>query len=239
MRREYHRWFSPTLHRNMELLVFGHAGARVLVFPTSLGKYFEWEDRKMMEALRHHLDQGWVQLFCVDSVDEESWYDKHKHPGARAWRHDQYDRYLVNELLPFMAHCNPNPYLIVTGASFGAYHAANFAFRHADRVDRLIAMSGMFDIKRFTDGYYNDLIYFHNPVDYLPNENDPWRLERLRRMDIIFCTGRDDPHRGNNEYVSGLLWGKGIGNAMRLWDGWSHDWPYWQKMIQCYIGGHD
>src|SRR5262245_49221004 len=193
MNREYHRWFSPTLHRNMELLVFGHAGARVLVFPTSLGKFFEWEDRRMTEVLRHHLDQGWLQLFCVDSVDAESWYDKHKHPGGRAWRHDQYDRYLVDEVLPFTRHYNPNPFLIVTGASFGAYHAANFAFRHPEQVGRLLALSGMFDIKRFADGYYNDTIYFHNPVDYLPNENDPWRLGLLRRMDIILCTGRDDP----------------------------------------------
>ncbi len=36
MNREYLRWFSPSLQRDMEMLVFGHAGARVLVFPTSM-----------------------------------------------------------------------------------------------------------------------------------------------------------------------------------------------------------
>ena len=51
MNREYHRWYSPSLNRDMELLIFGHAGARVLVFPTSLGKYFEWEDRGMTAVL--------------------------------------------------------------------------------------------------------------------------------------------------------------------------------------------
>jgi esterase/lipase superfamily enzyme len=239
MRREHHRWFSPTLHRNMELLVFGHSGARLLVFPTSLGRFFEWEDRQMTDALRDHLDQGWLQMFCVDSVDAESWYAKHKHPGERAWRHDEYDRYIYHEVLPFTNHYNSNPFLIVTGASFGAYHAANFAFRHPEKVSRIIALSGVFEIKRFTDGFYNETIYFHNPVDYLNNEHDPWRLELLRRMDIILGIGRDDPNRGNCEYLSGLLWGKGIGNALRLWDGWSHDWPYWQKMIRTYVGGHD
>jgi esterase/lipase superfamily enzyme len=51
--------------------------------------------------------------------------------------------------------------------------------------------------------------------------------------------GRDDPASGNNQEFSGTLWGKGIGNALRIWDGWSHDWPYWEKMIGLYIGGHD
>ncbi|MGH2522425.1 MAG: esterase, partial [Anaerolineales bacterium] len=72
MRREYQRWYSPSLNRDMELLILGHAGARVLVFPTSLGRFFEWEDRGMMQALGEHLERGWIQMFCVDSVDEES-----------------------------------------------------------------------------------------------------------------------------------------------------------------------
>lgn len=74
MNREYHRWYSPALNRDMELLIFGHAGARVLVFPTSMGRFFEWEDRHMISALREHINNGWLQLFCVDSVDSESWY---------------------------------------------------------------------------------------------------------------------------------------------------------------------
>jgi len=84
MHREHRRWFSPSLQRDMQLLVFGHAGARVLVFPTSMGRFYEWEDRGMIGALAHHLDQGWLQLYCVDSVDGESWYARQQHPAARA-----------------------------------------------------------------------------------------------------------------------------------------------------------
>jgi esterase/lipase superfamily enzyme len=89
MNREYQRWYSPALHRDMELLVFGHGGARVLVFPTSMGKFYEWEDRGMIGALGEQLDRGWLQFFCVDSIDGESWYAKDRPPGERAWRHDQ------------------------------------------------------------------------------------------------------------------------------------------------------
>ncbi|HLZ25505.1 MAG TPA: alpha/beta hydrolase-fold protein [Ktedonobacterales bacterium] len=239
MNRDYARWYSPSLGRDMELLVFGHSGARVLVFPTSQGRFFEWEDRCMMDTLRHHLEQGWIQIFCVDSVDGESWYNKGVHPAVRAARHAQYDAYLRNEVLPYTTSRNDNPYFITTGASFGAYHAFNFALRYPDVVNRALGMSGLYDISGFVDGYSDDNVYFNNPVAYIPNEHEPGRLDALRRLDLILATGRDDRFRSDNDYFSGLLWNKGIGNALRLWDGWAHDWPYWRQMILHYIGGHD
>jgi esterase/lipase superfamily enzyme len=239
MDREYHRWYSPALNRTMELLIFGHAGARVLAYPTSLGKFYEWEDRGMIAALGEHLERGWIQLYCVDSVDAESWYAWHKHPGARAWRALEYDRYICDEVLPLSRHKNPNPFFVVTGASFGAYHAMNFALRHPEITGRVIAMSGLFDVERWLGGYVDDNVYFNCPCLYLPNEHDPRRLRYLQNLDIVLAVGRGDPNVGHNRWFSGMLWGKGIGNALREWDGWAHDWPWWQQMIRLYIGGHD
>jgi esterase/lipase superfamily enzyme len=239
MHREHQRWYSPSLGREMELLIFGHAGARVLIFPTSMGRFFEWEDRGMMNALGHHLEHGWLQIYCVDSVDSESWYCRWAPPGGRAWRHVQYENYLLQEVLPLSYHRNPNPFLITVGASFGAYHALNFALRHPGLVGRAIGLSGIYDIRDWTDGYHDDNIYFNNPMAYIPNEQDHGRLEALRRLDIILAVGRADPLYPNNEHFSSFLWAKGIGNALRVWDGWAHDWPWWQHMIQVYIGGHD
>jgi esterase/lipase superfamily enzyme len=239
MNREYHHWHSPSLNQDMELLIFGHAGARVLAFPTSLGKFYEWEDRGMIGALGEHLERGWIQLYCVDSVDAESWYAWGKHPGARAWRHIQYDRYLCDEVLPLSRSKNGNPYLVTTGASFGAYHAMNFALRHPDLTGRVIAMSGMFNVERWLGGYRDENVYYNCPCLYLPNESDEGRLTLLRRLDIILAAGREDPNIDNNRWFSSQLWGKGIGNALREWDGWAHDWPWWTQMIRLYIGGHD
>ncbi len=239
MNREYHHWHSPSLNRDMELLIFGHAGARVLAFPTSLGKFYEWEDRGMIGALGEHLERGWIQLYCVDSVDAESWYAWGKHPGARAWRHIQYDRYLCDEVLPLSRSKNGNPYLVTAGASFGAYHAMNFALRHPDLTGRVIAMSGMFNVERWLGGYRDENVYYNCPCLYLPNESDEGRLTLLRRLDIILAAGREDPNIDNNRWFSSQLWGKGIGNALREWDGWAHDWPWWTQMIRRYIGGHD
>jgi esterase/lipase superfamily enzyme len=239
MNREYHRWYSPALGRDMELLIFGHGGARLLAFPTSMGKFFEWEDRSMVGALHEHLERGWVQLFCVDSIDHESWYARWKHPGDRAWRQTQYDNYLLHEVYPLTQRVNANPYFIVAGASFGAYHAANFAFRHPELVGRMIGLSGVYDISGWANGHGADHVYFNNPVAYVPNEHDWGRLDALRRMDIILVTGADDPNRHSTEAMSTVLWQKGIGNARRIWDGWAHDWPWWKQMIVHYLGGHD
>jgi esterase/lipase superfamily enzyme len=238
MNREYHHWHSAPLGRDMELLVFGHSGARALVFPTSMGRFYQWEDFGMVTALAPQLESGALQLVCVDSVDEGTWYARTTPPAERTRRHEQYERYLLDEVLPFSKERNPNPYLIAAGASFGGYQAANLAFRHPDVVGRVLGMSGLYDMERFIGGF-GDAVYFHNPVAYLANEQDPERLAALRHLDIILAIGRDDPSCPSNEALSSVLWSKDIWHALRIWDGWAHDWPWWREMVTEYIGGHD
>ncbi|MEO5511076.1 MAG: alpha/beta hydrolase-fold protein, partial [Longimicrobiales bacterium] len=211
----------------------------MVVFPTSMGSFFEWEDQKMPEALSEHLERGWLQLYCVDSVDKESWYAKKKPMGDRAWRQELYNQYIRNEVIPFSEHRNPTPYLIMAGASFGAYHALNFALRYPDLVNRVIGMSGMYNIKELTRGYSDDNVYSNDPSHYALNFNDHVHLEALRRMDIILAIGRDDPHYQDNIHISNALWQKNVWHAFRVWDGWSHDWPWWREMIKLYAGGAD
>jgi esterase/lipase superfamily enzyme len=239
MQHETTTWYSPRLERDMTLEVIGHAGARVLVFPTSMGTHREWPDRRMHEVLRDHLDQGWIQLFCLDQPHHENWGNEAASPGQRSWVHVQYHRYVAEEVLPFTAWKNPNPFVIAVGASLGATHAATFALKYPELVHRLVAMSGAYDIRRLTGGYSDEHTYLVNPVAFMANEHDPARLAAFRRQDLIFVIGRDDPMYQDNCDFSGLLWGKGIGNALRIWDGWAHDWPYWERMVRLYLGGHD
>lgn len=223
----------------MDLLEFGHGGARAVAFPTSKGRFYEWEDRGMIRALSDMLENGWLHLTCVDAVDGESWYAYHQHPGARAWRHEQYTHYVMNEVMPWARWRNGHPFAILTGASFGAFHALSMGLRHPDQVHRVLSMSGLTDIKGFLSGFHNETVYFQNPVDFIPNEHDGWRLDRLREQDIILAVGRDDRLLHQNRELSGKLWGKGIGNALREWDGFAHDWPVWHRMVRMYISGHD
>lgn len=223
----------------MDLLVFGHSGARVLVFPTSQGRFYEWEDRDMVSALGDSIERGLLQLYCVDSVDAESWYAWHKHPSARAWRHHQYMRYLYDEVLPLSIQKNDNPFLMTMGASFGAFHAMSFGLRFPEKVDRVLGFSGLYDIRGFTSGYSDDMVYGYNPMQFMANEHDEARLAALRHVDIVMATGNGDRLIGSARAMSGVLWRAGVGNALREWEGWSHDWSYWMQMMLTYIGGHD
>jgi esterase/lipase superfamily enzyme len=239
MNREYHKWFSPILNREMELLLFGHHGAPVIVFPTSMGSFHQYEDFGMVGALEEHLNQGWIQLVCISSVDAESWYNKTAYPAQRVVRHVEYENYILNEVVPFVRHRNENPFWMATGCSFGAYHAVNFGLRHPALIRRSIGLSGLYDLSGFMDGHYDENFYFNNPVDYTANIHDARQISHLKQQDIIMAAGREDTNFWSNEKVSGNLWRAGIGNALRAWDGWAHDWPWWQNQIRMYIGGHD
>jgi esterase/lipase superfamily enzyme len=221
----------------MDLLVFGHAGAKVMVFPTSRGRFFEWEDRKIWSNLSDQIDAGHFQIYCVDSVDGESWYNWSAHPGARAWRQTQYDNYLYHEVVPLMWSKNQHPFTITAGASFGAYHAMNFGLKHPDAVNRILGMSGIYDIGYWTSGFNGEHVYLNNPPWFVAGEKDPRRLEQLYKLDIIMVAGKDDPLLERSRQMSSVLWSKGIGNALREWDGWNHDWPYWEMMLRHYMGG--
>lgn len=240
--REYHRWYSHRLGRDMELLVFGHAGAKVLVFPTRDGRFHEYEDLRLVEVLGPKIDAGQLQLYCVDSIDWETFYCCWCHPAERIRRHAAFEEYILNEVMPLMASKNPHPCTIAHGCSLGAFHAANIAFRHPHLFRKLAAFSGRYDltldVEDFRDllhGYRDDLTYFHTPVQYLPNLHCPTRLEHLRRMDIVLAIGRDDPFLDNNRYLSRVLWTKGVGHALHEWDGRAHRGHCWRRMAPLYV----
>jgi esterase/lipase superfamily enzyme len=234
--REYHKGYSSRLGREMELLVFGHAGLPVIVFPTSGGRFFEFEDRGMVGALSDRIEGGHVQLYCVDSVDNESWYNRNVPPRWRIARHVQFETYVLEEVLPFVRQKNADPHLVSLGCSFGGYHAANIALRHPDRFTGMLAMSGAFDLSNFLGGYYDDDCYFNLPTHYLPNLTDPWYFDRYRHNSYVLATGWDDQCLAQNQNLDRILSSKGIPHRFYVWDSYnSHDWPTWQRMVQHYV----
>lgn len=242
MNREYHCWHSPRLSRDMELLVFGHAGAKVLAFPTRDGRFYEYENLGIVHALAHKIDAGHLQLYCVDSIANEAFYCNWRHPADRIQRHIQFEEYILNEVMPFMASKNPHPCTIVHGCSLGAFHATNIAFRHPHLFQKLCAFSGRYDLTMSADhfqnlfgSYYDDNIYFNTPTHFLPQLECQWRLQQLRRMDIVFTIGKEDPFLGNNRHLSHILWSKGIWHAMHEWNGRAHRGSYWRQMVALYV----
>jgi len=236
MHRAYHRWHAHQLGRDMETVVFGHGGTPYIVFPTSMGAFFEYEDRGMIGALAEKLEHGAVQLFCVSSVDSESFYAKQIHPRHRLERYLAYERYLLEDVVPFVRGQNGSQAIGVTGCSFGAYHAFTMALRHPDVFTACVTMGGAFDITRFLDGYYDSDAYLLCPTHFLPGLSDSWFLDRYRHNKWVLVTGERDICKADTEHAAGLLGAKGIPHSLHVWGfGSEHDWPEWKKMAAVYI----
>lgn len=235
MYREYGQWWSPSLGRTMEFLWFGQFGRPVILFPTSAGRFYENEDFKLTDSLADKVDRGEIQLVSVDTVNNESWYNRSVHPAVRAARHVQYDSYLRNELVPYIFNRAQRGDLVVYGASFGAYHAANFAARYPDVVSRAICFSGVYDVHAFLDGWWDENCYFHCPTAYIPNLDGEW-VAKLSRVGWVIATGEYDTLLQKNREFSGMLSGKGIGNDFEVWRwAFGHDWPWWRENLRRFV----
>lgn len=236
MNREYYKRQSSWLGREMELLVFGHAGLPVVVFPTSCGRFFEFEDRGMISAVEGKIEAGQLQFFCVDSVDSESWYNRGVHPRMRIARHMRYEDYVLSEVVPLVREANLHTRLVALGVSLGGYHAANIALRHPEIFTGMVSLSGAFDLSGFLDGYYDEDCYYNLPTHYLPNMTDRWFLDCYARNTFVLATGWDDHCLGQNQNLDRIMNEKGIAHQLHVWDAENaHDWPTWQRMMQQYL----
>jgi esterase/lipase superfamily enzyme len=241
MNVEYHRAWSRNLGQDMELKVYGSAGKPVVVFPCQGGRFYEYEDFGMVEACRPFIEDGAITLFTVDSVDHQSWLNESAPPADRARRHNDYDRYIVEEVAPFIRGMFPEASgLLATGCSMGAYHSANFFFRHPDVFDAMVALSGLYSLNLFLGDYMDENIYLHVPLAYLPNLSDPWYLDRYRGSQIVVCVGQgawEDPMVADTRALGKILAEKGIPAWVDFWGhDVCHDWPWWRRQMPYFLG---
>ena len=158
------------IDRGMTVISYGHWGRPVLVFPSEAGRAWDFENNGMVGAVADLVDAGRVKLYCVDSLDAETWSDKWLPIEERALRHEVYTRWLTHHLVPYIhADTAPGAELITVGCSLGAYHAVHFALQRADLAPLAIGLSGNYDVSTWGSwGDRGDATYFANPTDYVP-----------------------------------------------------------------------
>ncbi len=238
MKREIHKWYSPNLNKEMEVAVYGHYGFALLMFPTAAADYLEYERFKLIDSIAHLINDGKVKAFSINSINNESWLNRSMHPSNKAIRHQQYNQYITDEVVPFIkTHTSDTTPIVTTGASLGALHAANSFFRRPDLFAGTIAMSGNYDLKSYTGGYYDDNCYYNSPIDYLPHWNDENILNMLRNRSIIIASGQgayEDPDASRR--LSDILHSKAIPHWLDLWGhDMPHDWQTWRQMLPYYL----
>lgn len=242
MIRNHYTWFSPWLQRQMDILVYGTTGVPVLFFPTRTARYFDYEDWRVLEGISDKINAGYLQIYCVDSCDTESFYNQQIHPSQIIPRHLKYERYILDEVMEMIRKNNPHQKPISAGCSLGAYHAANIAFRYPLRFCKILAMSGRYDLtiklEFFEDlfnGYRDENVYFHMPTQYLPNITDERILHQIRKLDVQIVIGKEDAFLPNNYDLSNALHLIGIKHELHLWEEEAHRARYWKEMVKVYL----
>ncbi|MCC7318375.1 MAG: esterase family protein [Bacteroidales bacterium] len=241
MRVENHKWYSPSLHKDMEIKVYGHYGKPLIIFPTQGGTFHEAEDYHLIEVLKLFINEGRIKVFTVGSVDTDAWANEGVAVHDRGNRHEQYNSYMMQEVVPFIRnHCNnPDLQIALTGCSMGAYHAANFFFRHPFVFDTLIAISGIFDLKLFIGDYVDDYVYFNSPLLYLPALSDDAILQKLRSNTIVIAVGKgawEEEMISDTEDLRQILETKNIPAWIDVWgNDVDHDWTWWRVMLPYFV----
>jgi len=242
MLSQHHLVTSEILDRPVHLWRFGHFGAPLLVFPSASGMAHEWQMHGMIDALSELIDGGRLKLYCTETNVAEAWTRREGDPHWRIQRHMAFERYVVQELAPWIREdCRtPTIPIATTGTSLGAFYAANFALKSPEVFNYALCMSGRYDISEFLGGLGTTDTYYNNPMAYVPNL-DGAELDRVRgRSHLALVCGQGKWEDGNVDETrnfAAVLAGKGISHQLDIWGhDVSHEWIWWKRQALLHLG---
>ncbi len=236
MEKKRHSWQSPSLGKEMAVMTYGTEGTPLLVFPGDSGTLTDWESYGLLDSLSFQIENGHNQLFCVESVDLESFFNTDVEPRIRISRHRQYEHYIVDEVLPFIRKTAANLFVITAGIHMGGYHALNLLLKYPSQIQKGIAIGGRFQIRPFMGEYFDDNVYYNNPLEYLPNLDEYPLLEEIRNTDIRLIITPDDPYVELNYMLSDVLRSKSIEHIFDYWiETAENSWEIWADILRRHI----
>ncbi|CAN5486688.1 hypothetical protein BH09MYX1_BH09MYX1_25190 [soil metagenome] len=240
--REMSGWVSPRLGIHMPIVRYGNWGKPVLLYPTAQSDLLDCERFFLIKSIEPLIMAGRITVFSINSINEHAWMNDDVPVPEQARRANLFSGYVEHEVVPYIRRsvADPGARICVTGASFGAFHAANQFFRRPDLFDGLLAMSGFFDlVPGYSKGYMSEDLYLNNPMSFVRNMHDQSVLDTIRHHgQVHIVAGQGDYEKPEaSKRFSGMLWEKGIWNNLDLWGhDMRHDWPTWRAMLPYYLG---
>lgn len=228
MQEFYHKFYSQFIEKEFELLVFGHSGKPLILFPQANGRYFSLKDRGIINYFEEELDKGEVKIYCPDLIDDEIWFTSET-GEEKINRYIQFEKLLMYEIIEFAKYETGTDFVSLGGFEFGGYYAANIAFKHQYTVEGLISFDGEYDAEKFLGGFYNDDCYFNLPLHYLGNCTDPWKYNHIN---IKLGVTKDGLFSEQNKSLSWILNAKGIGHKIEMISPVGNKWQTWRKMLE-------
>ena len=234
-------WYSHRLGMDMPIVRYGNWGHPLLLYPTAQSDLLDCERFFLIKSIEPLIFAGRVTVFSIESINKFAWMNKSVPVHEAARRQALYSAYVEEEVVPHIRRVveNDQARIGVSGASFGAFHAANQFFRRPDLFDTLIAMSGFYDLEPdYGHGFMNDDFYFNNPMSFVPNMSGHQLHMVKHHSQVHIVTGQGDYEAPwASQRFSTMLWDKGIWNNLDVWGhDMKHDWPTWRAMLPYYIG---
>ena len=241
MKIDYYKHWSSHLNRDMEFKVYGHSGKAVLFIPCQGGRFFDFENFKMVDHWARWIEEGRCTVYSADSIDNEAWAAMGADNRWRIENHEKWFHYITQELVPYIHHLQGNSNGIMTfGCSMGAMHAANLYYRRPDLFDRMFAISGLYDSTEFFGDYCDNLVYINCPCYYLANlpQDHPYMNLYHSQKSLVVCGqgAWEDLLLKSTRWLDTVCCQRGIGTRFEYW-GYdvNHDWPWWFKMVEQYV----
>jgi esterase/lipase superfamily enzyme len=224
----------------MPIATYGHYGFALLLVPTAAADYLEYERFQLIDSIRGFIEGGKLKVFSINSINNESWLNNEMDPRHKSIRHQQFNSYVFEEVIPFIrTHTSAETPIIICGASFGALHSMNLFLKRPELIQGVLALSGVYDLTEYTKGYFDDDVYFNSPQHYMPNLSDHFILEQIRRSNHIHIFSGSGPYEdpeGSRRFAS-VLYNKGIIYELDIWGPeWKHDWDTWRHVLPHYLG---
>lgn len=241
MQRRYEVMNSLAIGRSMQVLAFGHHGAPIIAFPSGGGQFFDFENNGMITAVAPLIEAGKIKIYCPESLDNESWLNQSIDPHWRAVRHNAYQDFILNDLVPAIrTDCHDeNIRIALAGASLGAYHAANFALKFPHIFHYALCMSGRYNIEAICGRSSSQELYFNNPIAYVANLHNG-DLEHVRRnthLALVCGQGAwEEKCLHETHRLADLLAEKSISHERDIWgDDVEHHWYWWRQQIAYHL----
>lgn len=239
MQRSITSWFSPALQKDMPVVSYGSYGFALLMIPTAGADYLEYERFQLIDQLAPYINGGKCKVFSIDSINKESWMSNDMQGEHKAIRHNQFNHYVFNEVIPFIKNSTSwETPIYICGASLGALHSMNLFLKRPDLLHGVIAMSGVYDLTEYSKGFFDEQVYYNSPMHYMPNLADHYILEQIRCSGHIHILSGEGDHEAPDAArdFAGILYNKGINYELSIWGSeWKHDWPTWRAMLPSLI----
>ena len=221
----YYKEWSSVLNREMEFKVYGSAGVPVLALPARGGRFYDWENNGMPDAIAQLLNEGKVQLFCADSIDGEAVLNGDAPLRRRAEMEEKYFVYLTAELAPRVLKL----------------HAVNCRLRRPQQFAGAIGLSGIYDLARFWGSEKDDLVLRSSPLLYLGEKGiaNKLTLAKAEENSLMLCAGQgayEDDAQADTNALAEVLKAQSLPAHVEIWGGdVSHEWYWWGKMLGLFV----